>query len=45
MAKTPLGRLDPRAFGMLELPRLAKREDDRLAKLESGLALKDWIKL
>jgi len=22
MAKTPLGRLDPRAFGMLELPRL-----------------------
>ena len=25
--------------------RLTKREDDRLAKLESGLALKDWIKL
>jgi 4-hydroxy-4-methyl-2-oxoglutarate aldolase len=24
MAKTPLGRLDPRAFGMLELPRLDK---------------------
>ena len=22
MAKTPLGRLDPSAFGMLELPRL-----------------------
>jgi 4-hydroxy-4-methyl-2-oxoglutarate aldolase len=22
MAKTPLGRLDPRAFGTLELPRL-----------------------
>ena len=22
MAKTPLGRLDPRAFGVLELPRL-----------------------
>ena len=25
--------------------RLAKREEDRLAKLASGLALKDWIKL
>ena len=25
--------------------RLAQREDDRLAKLASGLALKDWIKL
>ena len=24
MAKTPLGRLDPRAFGTLELPRLEK---------------------
>jgi regulator of RNase E activity RraA len=25
--------------------RLTKREDDRLAKLDSGLPLKDWIKL
>ena len=25
--------------------RLTKREEDRLAKLDSGLALKDWIKL
>jgi regulator of RNase E activity RraA len=25
--------------------RLTKREDDRLAKLESGMALKDWIRL
>jgi regulator of RNase E activity RraA len=25
--------------------RLAKREEDRLAKLASGLALQDWIKL
>ena len=25
--------------------RLTKREDDRLAKLESGMPLKDWIKL
>ena len=25
--------------------RLAKREDDRLARLASGMALKDWIKL
>lgn len=25
--------------------RLTKREDDRLAKLDSGMPLKDWIKL
>jgi len=25
--------------------RLTKREDDRLAKLESGMPLKEWIKL
>ncbi|MND01226.1 4-hydroxy-4-methyl-2-oxoglutarate aldolase [compost metagenome] len=25
--------------------RLVKREDDRLAKLGSGMALKDWIRL
>src|SRR5918994_656183 len=25
--------------------RLTKREEDRLAKLDSGMALKDWIKL
>ena len=25
--------------------RLTKREDDRLAKLDSGMPLKEWIKL
>jgi hypothetical protein len=25
--------------------RLTKREEDRLAKLDAGMALKDWIKL
>jgi len=35
-----------RAAEVLEVAqRLAKREEDRLAKLASGLALKDWIKL
>jgi hypothetical protein len=45
MSKTPLGRLDSRAFGMLERPRLEARVLDGFRALGSGLALKEWIKL